>query len=168
MTTQTTKAMMVAALLTGGCTADLGVYRADGTKVKGYPVSIPVTYVLTGQFTRHKKLGAKCTPTPFPAKFQTLGTGETYFVDPETGPLANSEFALQFSKDGVVTAVTLNSESNLPETLDSTANLIGSIAELASPAPAIAVTGDAVACDTGEDVKRVQTLPEFVANPSSN
>lgn len=78
MTKQITKAITAAALLTGGCTADLGVYRADGTKVKGYPVSIPVTYVLSGKFTLHKKLGANCTPSPFPVKFQTLGTGETY------------------------------------------------------------------------------------------
>lgn len=153
-------------LVVSGCTADLGVYDASERKVPGFPVAAPVVYVVTGAHTKHSKLGDGCTPAPF-YRFQTLPTGERFFVDPETGPLANSEFGLKFSATGSLTELTLNSESTAPQTLDSATNLLTAVGNLAGLGVATALPAERAApglpaCDTGESNIKLQRISELI------
>lgn len=105
------------------CTADLVVMKADGkTEMAGIPIRQSESYILSGKHTKRKK-GGPCSPNSF---FQPifLPTGDLYFINVESGPLASSEFSVALSDNGTLKSVSLNSENKAKDVLEGATTFI--------------------------------------------
>lgn len=154
-----------AAILTVGCTADLAVYHADGTRAKGVPVPITETFAIISENDAHSS-GRDCVLV-IQTTFETMQSSVAY-VDPVTGPLADSEFSLKFNESGMLSEVTLNSESNAADTLKAVGEVAGEIAEILSPGAGIAALQPSgqqpVSCDVSQTAPVVVPLSEYVTD----
>jgi hypothetical protein len=159
--------MLVTSMLLTACAADLGVYDSNEKKVPGVPVNTPIVYVISGDFTAFKKKNTKCQQVAAPPSFQSLPVGDRYFIDPEPGFFYDAEFKVDFSDNGSLKSVVLNSETNLPKTIDAITNLLEKGLPAVGFAPAVADTadvrrGDQPACDTGLKVTKIERLQDYI------
>lgn len=97
-----------------GCASELIASRVDGTKLPGVPVGSPKLVEITsttsykpvkkGQFTEY------CTPE-VNSEIQFLPLGEVTYLNMDPASIAKGEFTLEFSDNGNIKKVSLNSDA---------------------------------------------------------
>lgn len=157
-----------------GCTADLVVFDgvqdasgewAPGNELPGIPVALPQIYVLDRVFTADSNGRPNCNRTFAPPLFQTVPRDLVY-VGVRTGIFADSEFTIHLTENGIIQEISLNSNSNLPETLDSTAGLVSAVGAL--PILGAGESNIVNGCTTSPIVCEMRPLNEYMAHPSPN
>ena len=111
-----------AAVMLSGCSTSLKVWDENRTAVDGVPVRISQTYEVKGMLTGHSKVGKNCDPTPF-YRTMSLPTGRLYYVNIEPGSLAENAFDVQFTDQGSLKSVSLNSKPAPKEAVEGVVGL---------------------------------------------
>ncbi len=148
------------AMFLTACAASLEIFDSSKNKVDGVPFRAPALYVFSGNFTMHSE-GKECLPTSF-SDIHSLPLGALYYANVKTAPLAKSEFSIEFTEQGALKRIALNSDT----TIDDVASGVTKLLSITSP-----IVGDGgpkqksapfkIPCDTGKVVKSIKTFEEF-------
>ena len=145
------------------CTARLIVKDKDGNETHGVPFRAPVMYVFSGEFTKHSE-GENCAPTPF-SDTHALPLGDLYYATVKTGELAGSEFTIEFTEQGTLKKISLNSDTTVDDVTSGIAVLLDKASPLLAPTPTSSEALEKnliLPCDTGKEIKRVEAFEDFM------
>ena len=163
------------------CTANLKVKKGNTngseSEVHGIPFRVPTPYVFSGKYTKHSKFGENCTHTPF-YEVLALPLGDLYYANVKTGELAGSEFTIEFTEQGTLKKISLNSDTTVDDVASGVASLVGAALPFLSPVPTPPAALDSEegekfqdngtppsplpSCDTGKVVHCVETFEAFM------
>ena len=175
---------LMAAFLSA-CTASLIVKKSNTngneSEVHGIPFRVPTPYVFSGKYTKHSKFGENCTPTPF-YEVLALPLGDLYYANVKTGELAGSEFTIEFTEQGTLKRISLNSDTTVDDVASGVASLVGAALPFLSPVPAPPADSDSrepkeadanftsppPSCNAGKVVHCVETFEAFMERKKIN
>jgi hypothetical protein len=109
------------------------------------PINKTATFMAYTTTREWSDAAGKCVATVSAAPV-SLPTGEEYFLGVETAALAQTSFTVETTEAGALSKLTLDSDPQLDETLQATAQLIESIATAASTVAPMAVSAGDFEC----------------------
>lgn len=143
------------------CAASLEIFDSSKNKVDGVPFRAPALYVFSGKFTKHSEVGNGCEKIGF-SDIHSLPLGDLYYANVKTASLAKSEFSIEFTEQGALKRIVLNSDTTIDDVASGVTKLLSITSPIADGVLEKNFRADAqLPCDTGKVVDSMKTFEEF-------